>query len=126
MPRVRGKIYGSLERKNGYSPRWVTQLLQNTMIPYFVSYVKHGARLQAALTNVEFLRDHLVPQMYARDIHEMKLVRETANMVLTAEMILTASLFRKESRGAHYREDYPEGTTRSGSPGRRLKRRTAP
>ena len=29
------------------------------------------------------------------------------NMVLNAEMKLTASLFRTESRGSHYREDYP-------------------
>jgi succinate dehydrogenase/fumarate reductase flavoprotein subunit len=28
-------------------------------------------------------------------------------MVLNAEMILRASLFRTESRGQHYREDYP-------------------
>jgi succinate dehydrogenase/fumarate reductase flavoprotein subunit len=104
---IKRNLYASLERKEGYGPRWVTQLLQNTMTPYFVSYIKHGARLQAALTNIEFLRDHLVPQMYARDVHELKLVRETRNMVLTAEMILRASLFRTESRGAHYREDYP-------------------
>jgi succinate dehydrogenase/fumarate reductase flavoprotein subunit len=28
-------------------------------------------------------------------------------MVLNAEMILRSSLFRTESRGQHYREDYP-------------------
>ena len=32
---------------------------------------------------------------------------ETANMLLNAEMKLRASLFRTESRGTHYREDYP-------------------
>ncbi|MBT8340265.1 MAG: FAD-binding protein [Desulfatitalea sp.] len=101
-------VYAPMERKTGYNPRWVTQLLQNTMIPYFVSYIKHEARLQAAITNVEFLRDHLVPRMYAKDPHELKLVHETGNMVLAAEMILRASLFRKESRGAHFREDYPK------------------
>jgi succinate dehydrogenase/fumarate reductase flavoprotein subunit len=104
---LKGKLYASLERKSGYKPRWVTQLLQNTMIPYFVSYIKHEARLKAALTTVGFLRDHLVPAMYAGDPHELKLVRETANMVLTAEMVLKSSLFRTESRGCHYREDFP-------------------
>jgi succinate dehydrogenase/fumarate reductase flavoprotein subunit len=29
-------------------------------------------------------------------------------MVLNAEMRLRASLFRTESRGGHYREDYPQ------------------
>lgn len=29
-------------------------------------------------------------------------------MILNAEMKLKASLFRTESRGNHYREDYPE------------------
>ena len=35
------------------------------------------------------------------------MAHETKNMVLSAEMKLRASLFRKESRGTHYREDYP-------------------
>lgn len=77
------------------------------MIPYYVLHIKHEKRLQAALTNIEFLRDVLVPKLVARDSHELRLAHETRNMVLNAEMILRASLFRKESRGQHYREDYP-------------------
>lgn len=96
-----------LSRRGGFSPRWVTRVLQDAMLPYFVMYVKHGDRLQAALTTVEFLRDHLVPKLFARDQHELRLAHETANMVLNAEMRLRASLFRTESRGCHYREDHP-------------------
>jgi succinate dehydrogenase/fumarate reductase flavoprotein subunit len=77
------------------------------MVPYFTLYVKKGDRLQAALTTVEFLRDHLVPKLYARDPHELRLAHETKNMVHNAEAKLRASLFRTESRGTHYREDYP-------------------
>ena len=36
------------------------------------------------------------------------LAHETANMVLNAEMKLRASLLRTESRGSHYREDFPD------------------
>ena len=43
----------------------------------------------------------------SKDFHELRLAHETKNMVLNAEMKLRASLFRKESRGTHYREDYP-------------------
>jgi succinate dehydrogenase/fumarate reductase flavoprotein subunit len=100
-------VFGPTERKGGFSPRWVTQMLQNTMIPYFIMYIKHGDRLQAALTHIEFMRDHLVPKLTARDPHELRLAHETRNMVLNAEMRLRASLSRTESRGCHYREDYP-------------------
>jgi succinate dehydrogenase/fumarate reductase flavoprotein subunit len=107
VARLKKMVYAPAERKGGFSPRWVTQLLQNTMMPYFVLFIKHGQRLQAALTIVEFLRDHLVPKMTAKDAHELRLAQETKNMVLNAEMMLRASLFRTESRGLHYREDYP-------------------
>ena len=100
-------MYTPTERKSGFSPRWVTQLLQNTMIPYFILYIKHGERLRAALTIVEFLRDHLVPKLMAKDSHELRLAHETKNMILSSEMMLRASLFRTESRGTHYREDHP-------------------
>lgn len=104
---LRAGILAPAERAGGFSPRWVTQVLQNTMVPYFTLYVKKGDRLQAALTTVEFLRDHLVPKLYARDPHELRLAHETKNMVHNAEAKLRASLFRTESRGTHYREDYP-------------------
>ncbi|MGI5971549.1 MAG: FAD-dependent oxidoreductase [Oscillospiraceae bacterium] len=97
-----------LKRKTGFDPRWVTQLLQNTMLPYYVLHIKKADRLEAALTTVEFLRDHMGPKLKAGDPHELRLCHETRNMILNAEMILRASLERRESRGWHYREDYPD------------------
>jgi succinate dehydrogenase/fumarate reductase flavoprotein subunit len=95
------------KRQGGFSPNWVTQLLKNNMTPYFILRIKHGDRLQAALTLVEFMRDHLAPRLFARDPHELRLAHETKNMIINAEMKLRASLFRTESRGTHYREDFP-------------------
>ncbi|MFC1909435.1 FAD-dependent oxidoreductase [Chloroflexota bacterium] len=105
---LKKRLIAPLERKGGFSPRWVTQILQNTLLPYFVLYIKKEDRMRTALSTVEFLRDHIVPKMYARDDHELRLVHETNNMVTNAEMKLRASLFRTESRGNHYREDYPK------------------
>ena len=101
--RLRKVIHAPLERKGGFRPRWVTQVLQNTVIPYYVLFIKHGDRMQAALTMVEFMRDHLVPKLWAKDPHELRLMLETKNMVLNAEMRLRTALFRTESRGCHYR-----------------------
>ena len=96
-----------LLRTAGYSPRWVTQVLNAALIPYFVLQIKHGDRLAAALTTVEFLRDHCLPALTAKDAHDARLALEAENMLLNAEMKLRASLFRTESRGRHYREDFP-------------------
>ena len=43
----------------------------------------------------------------AHDTHELRLAHETKNMLLNAEMMLRASLFRTESRATHKREDFP-------------------
>ncbi len=107
IARIKKAVLAPVERKGGFSPRWVTQLLQNTMIPYFITFIKKEDRMKAALTLVEFMRDHLVPMLFARDAHELRLAHETKNIVHTAEAKLKASIFRTESRGTHYREDYP-------------------
>jgi hypothetical protein len=99
--------FSPLHRENGYSPAWVTQYLQGIMNPFFVLHAKRKEPLEAALTNIMYLQERIVPKMKANSSHELRLVHETKNMVLNAEMKLRASLFRTESRGSHYREDIP-------------------
>ena len=96
-----------MRRKGGFSPNWVTQLLKNAMMPYYILRIKHGERLRPTLALIEFLKDHISPKLYARDPHELRLAHETKNMIINAEMKMRASLFRTESRGTHCREDYP-------------------
>jgi succinate dehydrogenase/fumarate reductase flavoprotein subunit len=104
---LKASTFAPFERKGGFSPRWVTQVLRDATIPYYVLYVKHEARIKATLALVEFMRDHLARKLMARDPHELRLAIETKNMILNAEMKLRASLYRTESRGTHYREDHP-------------------
>jgi succinate dehydrogenase/fumarate reductase flavoprotein subunit len=108
LKKVNTEIYAPFLRERGFSPQWVTQTLQGVMIPNFILYVKSEERLQAALIYIEYLRDHQVPLLMADDLHELRQCHETANMILNAEMKLRAALMRKESRGSHYRDDYPE------------------
>lgn len=100
-------IYAPMNRRGGFAPYWAEQQLYNLMMPYYVLLVKHGDRLAAALTMVRFLKNHVVPKLFARDIHELRLAHETGNRILSVEMMLRSSIFRTESRGIHYREDYP-------------------
>ncbi len=105
---VQEQIYAPLKREAGYSPAWVTQTLQGIMIPNFVLYIKKESMLKAALAYIEELRDHHMPRLRAANLHELRLAHETANMIVSAEMKLKASLLRKESRCSHYRLDYPD------------------
>jgi len=105
---VEKEILAPLKRTNGYSPAWVTQELQSTMIPNFVLYIKKERMMQAALAYVEELKEHHAPMLMADDLHKLRLAHETNNMILSAEMKLKASMMRKESRCSHYRLDYPE------------------
>lgn len=113
MNKVQREILAPLKKEAGYSPAWVTQTLQGIMIPNFVLYIKKESLLRAALAYVEELRDHHMPMLRAADLHELRLAHETANMIINAEMKLKASLMRKESRGSHFRLDYPDMDTQN-------------
>jgi succinate dehydrogenase/fumarate reductase flavoprotein subunit len=94
-------------RPRGYSPAWVIRLLQNTMFPYFVMYVKERSRIETALTQIMYFQEKYAPELKAKDAHDLRSAHETRNMLLNAEMKLRAGLAREESRGTHYREDFP-------------------
>jgi succinate dehydrogenase/fumarate reductase flavoprotein subunit len=102
------RIFAPRTSEKGFSPIWITQVLQGIMVPYYVLNIKKQRRLEAALSNVEFLREQFAPNLLANDTHQLRLAHETRNMLLNSEMKLRAGLMRTESRGDHYREDYPD------------------
>lgn len=108
ISRAREVVFAPLSCPGGYSPRWVTRLLKDLVTPYYVSLIKKADRLQAALTMVEFIQEHMIPRLIARDAHELRLAHETKNMALSIEVRLRCALYRTESRGMHYREDFPK------------------
>ncbi len=105
---IKESMLAPLNRDSGYGPAWVTQTLQGIMIPNFILYIKKENLMQAALAYIEELRDHHLPMLRAANLHELRLAHETANMIVSAEMKLRASLMRTESRCSHYRLDYPD------------------
>ena len=107
LAKLKQNIYVPMDRVGGFDPHWVEQQLYNLMMPYHVLLVKHGDRLGAILTMIQFLKNHIVPKLVAKDTHELRLAHETRNRTLSIEMMLRSSIFRTESRGTHYREDYP-------------------
>ena len=107
IQKLKDALYAPVERKGGFSPQWAIQQLHTLIFSYYISIIKHGDRLDAALKLVEFLKGHIGPRIYAKDLHQLRLAHEAKNMFLNAEMVLRSSLYRQESRGSHYREDFP-------------------
>ncbi len=77
-----------------YDPQIEKQLRQ-TMSAY-VGVIRNKTGLQKALSSIAALEDK------ARGHTQME------NMLITARLIATAALLRRESRGAHHRTDYPQ------------------
>ena len=78
--------------------------LQALMFAWDVSVWKHAERLEPALDRLATIREKF-GALAAPHTHELVRLKETEAMLLAAEMILKASLFRTESRLSHFRED---------------------
>ena len=108
VERVRKFTFSPLERKDGVEPDHIFIGLLEQLIPYEVSVIGRGDRFEKALFEIERIRDHEVPLLYAVDPHYLRLANEARSMVLVAEMYLRSRILRTESRGqCLLREDYP-------------------
>jgi len=105
------KILDILERKEGISPIKIKKEIKNIMWEK-VGVIRNGHELEEAIEKLESLKNDLT-KMYVITktyIWNKELVDaiEANFMVTIALLIARAALYRKESRGSHFREDYPK------------------
>jgi succinate dehydrogenase/fumarate reductase flavoprotein subunit len=100
------KLYAPLGEVE-MDPEALLQRIQKILFNTSVLILKNEKVLKAAIDQIFSIREEMIPQMRARDVHELVELKQVDNMVLIAELMLKASLMRTESRGSHYREDYP-------------------
>jgi L-aspartate oxidase len=81
-------------------PRLATAMWQHASL---VRSKQSLLEMQAILKTVDNPR----PPTATRSAGEQKSRHETANLALVAELLVAAALLREESRGAHYRADFP-------------------
>ena len=72
-----------------------------------VGIIRDAAQLSTALRELERLQEQAAT-LTAADKSQLQLCLEVQDMVRVALVIVVAALERKESRGAHYRADYPQ------------------
>lgn len=100
------RLNSYLNRKKGIDAKKLTHQLQTTMWNN-VGLIRDKKRLKTAYKNIKQLETK-TKQLVAQDKKELQMCLELECMIKTAHAIVIAALLRKESRGAHYRTDYPK------------------
>jgi succinate dehydrogenase / fumarate reductase flavoprotein subunit len=108
--RIREKLQELVLKENGESPFEIREVLGNTM-DSFVGVYRTEKDLIAALSMVRELKERF-KNVYAghsdkRFNYSLLRILELENMLDLAEVITMGALMRRESRGAHWRLDYP-------------------
>ncbi len=98
-----------LDRPNGEDP-WKLREDLGKLTWELVGIVRHGARLQQAVGGLADMRER-VARLTAPGGSKFNLSWHQAldlrNMITASDLIARSALAREDSRGAHYREDFP-------------------
>lgn len=95
-----------LNRKKGIDAKKLIHQLQKTMWNN-VGLIRDKKRLKTAYKNIKQLETK-TKKLVAQNKRELQTCLELECMIKTAHAIVIAAILRKESRGAHYRTDYPK------------------
>lgn len=101
-----------MARLDGYgrgdlSARDVKKDLQGLM-ERRMTVVRNERDLLSLISSIEQIKGERLPRIGVADCHDLREALEAENLLVTAELMVRAALTRRESRGSHYREDYPE------------------
>jgi len=101
------KHYSKLTgQETGYTPRLVMNVLRETMWEK-AGVVRDSHMLVEAFEKIQELRE-TTRRLMAQPGRQMIPALEIPMALDAAEMIVRAAMMRRESRGAHYRQDHPE------------------
>ncbi len=104
---LKEKIFAPLNRRHGYSALEAIRNIQEAVVPVKYNMRRNKERLEVALSKVAAVQEKL-PELHAEDPHGLARCHEASCIALCAEIGFRAALARTESRGWHYREDYPQ------------------
>jgi succinate dehydrogenase/fumarate reductase flavoprotein subunit len=100
------RINALRNKKGKRKPAEVKRVLQQSAY-YDLLVVKSKESLTKFLNEVKGIQEDLVPHLSAANPQELVEALELQNLLLLAEVEANVCLERTESRGPHYREDFP-------------------
>jgi len=96
-----------LGRDRGIAPDAVYGKLQAQVMDPERGLFREEKLMRAALEEVQEVLAKDLPRLVAQDFHELVKCHEAVATAHTAACMWAAALLRTESRGWHYREDFP-------------------
>lgn len=106
VEKIKENIMAPSKRSTGLSPWDAIYSLQDVVAPMKYSLRRSKERLEEGLARVQEVKEKL-PGLFAQDLHYLSKCHEVISMTTCAEMTFQSALMRTESRGFHFREDYP-------------------
>lgn len=106
---LQAQIYSPLNRETGPTSDQVFRRINElTVRSAPVSDIKIVEdRIKETIGALDQLAKNELPKITARDAHELTKANQTKNLALFSKLVFLSALERKESRGYHYRADYP-------------------
>ena len=107
---TRSRILGILKRDKGFGPFEVRDDLRKIMSMY-VGVVRNENGLRKATQMLNEIEENKVGKLCLGGEWSFKRLAElleVENLITVGKLVALGAMHRKETRGAHYREDYPE------------------
>lgn len=73
-----------------------------------VLVIRSGSGLEKCLARLQAIREELVPTIAVETPKDLVGLHEAMNLLEVGELMTRAALMRTETRGSHFREDFPE------------------
>ena len=109
VAKFKDEIYAPMKREKGMSPRDSIWRLKEVMSPPRYAWRKNKDRIEEALARVKEVQEEAEKKVTAsNDWHMLGLCQDLKNMSLCSELVYNSAAARTESRGWHYRDDYPQ------------------
>jgi len=93
-------------KNNSIDPKMLKKEIHRVMEEK-VSIVKNGDKLKQAKNKLAEIKEKYA-HISLDNIDQLTDIYEIRNMLITAEILIMAAIYRRESRGVHFREDYPQ------------------
>jgi succinate dehydrogenase/fumarate reductase flavoprotein subunit len=104
---VKEFIYGLQKTKrHALPPRHLKSSVQATLSK-FCRPVRNQQGLKLGVERVDQIEETILPQIQAETHTQLAFAFEMRSMLILAKLVFKAALARRESRGSHFRLDYP-------------------